>query len=583
MNDQVADRLSRVRRRLSRSEWLIRLLRLPVSEETSNEPGLLMIQIDGLARAQMERAMAKGHLPFLRRLIHHQRYRLHTHYSGLPSTTPAVQAELFYGVRCAVPAFSFYDQACQRVFRMYRQTDAGEMESRLKEQGPGLLEGGSAYSDNYTGGAGEAHFCGPMLGLDGLFRRSWPFVLPLLFVLHFRSFLRTAALLVVELVLAVVDCVRGLFGGQDLWKEIKFVPARVAIGVLARELATIGATVDVARGLPIVHLNLLGYDEQSHRRGPSSAFAHWVLRGIDDVVKRLWRAAHRSTRRRYDVWVYSDHGQEDVNSFENETGLTVQEAVLKAFDATARPDPALGQEGRGVQWQRFWSLGLRLPRRLEPEAPAPPAPDRTPHPIVTAMGPIGYIYPQRELSEEEKAECARRLVALGIPLVLMAAGPERARVWTVEGNFVMPDDATRILGPDHPFLEEAARDLVALVHHTDAGLFVISGWRPGRRPLSFPSENGAHGGPGAHETAGFALLPAATPLPETGHDYLRPDQLRAAAREVLRIMPLPDLSMCQVQLPPPMNQPINLLFTQSVFSIENVENHKSACQRQETP
>lgn len=534
MIDRVANRLSRVRRRLSRSEWLIRLLRLPVSEGTTNEPGLLIIQIDGLARAQLEQALTKGNMPFLRQLIRQQRYRLHTHYSGVPSTTPAVQAELFYGVRCAVPAFSFYDHECKRVFRMYRQADAGEIESRLKAQGRGMLEGGSSYSNIYTGGADEAHFCGPTLGLNGMFRRGWPFVLPLLFILHFRSFLRTAALLVVELALAVIDCIRGMFTGQDLWKELKFVPARVAIGMLARELIAIGALVDVARGRPIIHLNLLGYDEQAHRRGPSSAFAHWVLRGIDDVVKRLWRAARRSSRRNYEVWIFSDHGQEDVISFENETGMTVQEAVLKVFDVTAQPDPTLGQEGRSVQGQRVGSLGLRLPWQLEPEVPVPPAPEQTRHPIVTAMGPLGHVYPQQEMSEEEKAESARRLVASGIPLVLMAAGPERARAWSAEGEFVLPDDAARILGQDHPFLEEVARDLVTLAHHTDAGLFVISGWRLRKPPLSFPVENGAHGGPGPHETAGFALLPAGTPLTKTGHAHLRPDLLRKAAAEVLQ-------------------------------------------------
>ena len=55
-----------------------------------------------------------------------------------------------------------------------------------------------------------------------------------------------------------------------------------------------------------------------------------------------------------------------------------------------------------------------------------------------------------------------------------------------------------------------------------------------KEPYQYPdAENGAHGGPGSHETAGFALLPAGTPLPETGRDYLRPGQLREAALKAL--------------------------------------------------
>jgi len=68
------------------------------------------MQIDGLSRAQFERALAANRMPFLKRLIQRERYEVHTFYPGMPSTTPAVQAELYYGVKSAVPAFSFFDR-----------------------------------------------------------------------------------------------------------------------------------------------------------------------------------------------------------------------------------------------------------------------------------------------------------------------------------------------------------------------------------------------------------------------------------------------------------------------------------------
>jgi hypothetical protein len=72
------------------------------------------------------------------------------------------------------------------------------------------------------------------------------------------------------------------------------IPARVGINILLRELITIGSKLDIARGLHIVHLKLLGYDEQAHIRGPTSNFAHWSLKGIDDAIERISRAAfHR--------------------------------------------------------------------------------------------------------------------------------------------------------------------------------------------------------------------------------------------------------------------------------------------------
>jgi hypothetical protein len=53
----------RLRRNLSRSVWLARLLRLPVSEGASTRPGLILIQIDGLSQPQLERAQAGGEMP----------------------------------------------------------------------------------------------------------------------------------------------------------------------------------------------------------------------------------------------------------------------------------------------------------------------------------------------------------------------------------------------------------------------------------------------------------------------------------------------------------------------------------------
>src|SRR5581483_4556324 len=150
-----------LRRRLSRNEWAVRHLGLRPSEGTSEEPGLLLIQIDGFGRTQFERALAAGRMPFLRRLLRRAGYELHTFYPGLPSTTPAVQAELYYGVRSAVPAFSYFDRALKKLGRMWDPEWAKAREAECTKCAEGLLAGGSSWSNIYTGGAGqfESHFC----------------------------------------------------------------------------------------------------------------------------------------------------------------------------------------------------------------------------------------------------------------------------------------------------------------------------------------------------------------------------------------------------------------------------------------
>lgn len=487
---------SSLRRSFSRSEWALRLLRLSIPKNPSSEGGLVIIQIDGLSQDQFEAARKHGRLPFLDRLIKKERYKNHRLYSGLPASTPAVQGELFYGVKGCVPEFSFFDKASGKIVKMYEPHTASMVEKKLKRHGTGLLQGGSSYSNVFTGGAAESHFCAADLGWDGFFRAANPLLLPFLFVLYVDIFLRTFALLIVEFTLAVFDCLRGTFTGKLFTEELRFVTTRVAICILLRELIVAGGAIDIARGLPIIHMNFLGYDEQAHRRGPSSHFAHWSLRGIDDAIERLWRSAHQSSRRDYDFWVYSDHGQEEAHSYTRTHGMTLQEVLVKIPFATQT--------------------------------------------YVAAMGPVGNIYLSQPIDSRQREHFALAcLNTAKIPMVLAAREDHKATAWSKNGKFTLPEEAEAVFGLSHPFFGEVTKDLVDLCHHPDAGDFVVLGWDRNGSVTSFMVENGTHAGPGIHETRAFALLPQHTPLPHPHKSYIRPLDLREAALRLLgRTLPI---------------------------------------------
>lgn len=526
----------RLRRNLSRSVWLARLLRLPVSEGSPTRPGLIMIQIDGLSRPQLERALGRGELPFLRRLLKREHYHSHAHYSGLPSTTPAVQAELFYGVKSAVPAFAFRDHESRRIVRMYEPEVAARVEALHAGNGnEALLAGGSAYSDNYTGGAAESHFCPSSMGWGPTLRAANPLVLLAFLISNFYSFLRVAVLLLMELGLSLLDFGRGLVAGQDFFKELKFIPTRVAISILLRELCVIGGKIDISRGLPIIHINFLGYDEQSHRRGPRSLFAHWTLKGIDDAIARLWRAANHSAWRHYEVWVYSDHGQVAVRSYQQVRGYTVEDAVTAAFEKLGTAGLKVRpQVAGGIQTQRVRVLGGRKIQRLFSVLGINGDEADDAHPLVAALGPVGHVYLPQGLAAEARDFVAGELARTHrVPLVLSVAGPGMLCARTDAGEFRLPRDRAALFGSHHPFLDSVGEDLVRLCEHAEAGDLVLLGWRDGVAPMSFAPENGAHAGASPQETHGFALLPRDTPLAAREHEYLRPIDLRKAALQHL--------------------------------------------------
>ncbi|MEJ2522443.1 MAG: endonuclease/exonuclease/phosphatase family protein [Gammaproteobacteria bacterium] len=523
----------RLRQRLSRSAVLGRLLRLPVSEGAPTRPGLLIIQVDGLSRPQLESALAAGEMPFLDRLRKSEHYRLHSHYSGLPSTTPAVQGELFYGVKCAVPAFAFRRPDPPRVVRMYDPEAAAEVEAmQAAEDGEPLLAGGSAYADTFTGGAAESHFCPSSMGWGSALRAANPLVVAAFLLSNFFSFLRVLVLLVLELGIAVVDVFRGLVGGYDFIKELKFVPTRVGICVLLRELCVIGGKIDLHRGLPIIHINFLGYDEQAHRRGPGSLFAHWTLKGIDKAVARLWSAAHRSPLRRYDVWIHSDHGQSNVERYDEVRGTSLEQAVDEALASVSAGHPRGARQGeQSIQTHRVRFLGGQRVQRLfmrlgmETTAEAPDA-----GPTVAALGPVGHIYLPDSVSPGQRSDVARELALRhGVPAVLTANESGDITAYLSDGTLELPRQTDDLVGPDHPFGDAIAADLVSLCGHPDAGDLVALGWRAGHRAVTFATENGAHAGVSPEETHGFALLPGDAPLADPAPAYLRPLALRQSA------------------------------------------------------
>jgi endonuclease/exonuclease/phosphatase family metal-dependent hydrolase len=517
-----------MRRWFSRSEWSLKLLRVP-KVEGDNRRGLVLIQIDGLSKQHLEKAVRRGRMPFLRKLLKREGYHLHDVYSGIPSTTAAAQAELFYGVKGAIPAFAYRERETGRYMKLILPECASRMENHLGEKGDGLLREGSAYSEMYSGGAAETHFCASGLSPSALWKNANFLGILAVILWNFPSLLRLFGLLIAEVVVAVYDAVRGAISRHEAKQELLFIFSRVFVSVGLRELIAVQASMDVTRGLPIVHCNFVGYDEQSHRRGPGSKFAHFSLLGIDNCIMRIWAAAHRSFRRDYDVWIYSDHGQESVIPYAKENHRSLEDAVSQALGVPVATEAAVRRAPRMIRSEHFpgsRAEGYLLTRAgSSVTSDVPAGPDA---PVVIAVGPYGHIYLPKAPEGGARAGLARRLVTeANIPLVMYADGQDKAMAVTPEGQFELPRDAARVLGPLHAFAEECGRDLVASCHHPHSGDFVIAGWRPRGRPVSFVWENGAHGGPGYEETHAFGMFPANAPLPHV--PYLRYHQIREAA------------------------------------------------------
>jgi endonuclease/exonuclease/phosphatase family metal-dependent hydrolase len=503
----------RISRKFSRTRWVARLLSRDLSAPHSDQPGLVILQIDGLSRKQLEVAMSNGRMPFLRSLVKRGHFEELSFYSGLPSTTPAVQAEVMYGVRTAVPAFQFLDRKTGRTCLMYEVDCAKTVSQRLAAKHQPLLEGGRSYANIYAAGAEEARLCAETMDLKTLRQMASPLKLAVALSLYFFTILRVTALAFLELFLALWDMVMGLAGSQHWRAELRCIPSRAGVSIVMREWLRIIVKLSIEEGAPIIYANFLGYDEQAHRRGPGSGFAHWGLKGIDDAIRDIFSTARKSDVRDYEVVIFSDHGQEHTRIYDTDWGATIQEAASRAF-ATG---PLAGRIVKGLD-----NYGTRGPetderaRRLlrvtrgQTKPPQPTAEELANDIIVTALGPLGHVYLPVALNDDEKREYARVLVRQEhVPLVLYRDSSGELHAHNQRGHWRIPQDSGLVVGPDHPFLEEATADLVRLCEHPNAGDLVISGWSCEQTPTTFVHENGAHGSIGPEETRGFAFIPHA--------------------------------------------------------------------------
>jgi endonuclease/exonuclease/phosphatase family metal-dependent hydrolase len=527
----------RLRRRLSRDEWAIRHLGLSSSEGTSEEPGLLLIQIDGLPRRQLEAAIANGRMPFLNRLRDHGQYSLHTFYSGLPSTTPAVQGELFYGVRTGVPAFSFLDRAIGEMGMLFDPDWARRFEDKFAAKGEGLLRGGSSWSNIFSGGAdsSESNFCVAHTGFGDTWRSGRIIQILIFLLLQFPAMLRISGLVLLELIIGLPEAARGIFKGQWFSQEFGMVLSRMCVGVALREIVTIGGKVDVTRGLPIVHLNFLGYDELSHRRGPGSRFAHWSLKGIDRAIKDLFLAAYRSQRRDYHVWIFSDHGQQETHSFAMEQSDGIKTIVAESLERMLATNPTGSARSEVHPLPQLFRRSARRRRNLKERLLDAFTVKRGESFSIAATGSVGHLYLAEPISDGQKHSLARSLVERGnVPGVLHRANDGKIIWHHAYGETLVPDELPGQLQSHPPALRtELAQDVVKLCENENSGDLVLLGWNWDGTSWSFAPERGAHAGPGPDETQGFLVVPPGTKLPADSADFVRPTVLRDAALAVL--------------------------------------------------
>ncbi len=308
----------RIAQRIARRQGII---------ANTDVPGIIYLEIDGLALPVLRRAMRDGSASTMASWLASDTHQLSEWETDLSSQTGASQAGILLGSNEDISAFRWVEKETATLMTCSAPPDCAEIERRLAA-GIGLLVDGGASRGNLL--SGEADDVILTVSRMEAEKKSNP---------GYRAFFangdnvtRTLVLFGWEVILEWTAALRarrrdvkprGHRGGI-------YPLMRGALCVFVRDLIVSGVLTDIMRGRPAVYATFSSYDEVAHHSGLERADTLEALRKLDDHFAHIERAC-RYAPRPYEIVVLSDHGQTQGATFKQRNGYGLDELVDRSL------------------------------------------------------------------------------------------------------------------------------------------------------------------------------------------------------------------------------------------------------------
>jgi uncharacterized membrane protein YvlD (DUF360 family) len=490
-----------------------RIARRQGAGAVTDVPGIVFLEIDGLALSVLRDAMRDGSAPNMARWIAEHGYRLTEWETDLSSQTGACQAGILLGCNDDIPAFRWVEKETARIVACSSPADCAAMEARLAT-GAGLLRDGGASRGNLLSGEAEEVILtvsraeaerGANPGYRAFFANGF-------------NVTRVLVLFVWEVLLELTAAARaarrdvrprGHRGGI-------YPLMRGAMCVIIRDLIVFGVLSDMMRGRPAVYATFSSYDEVAHHSGLERADTLEALRKLDQQFGRI-EAARRYAPRPYELVVLSDHGQTQGATFKQRNGYGLDELVERSL-ASGRVSGLAGGDEQSAMVQHAVNEASGRKARKRPKNDATGR-----EVVVLGSGNLGLVYLMeqgrrltREEIDERHPELIRALRAhQHVGWLLVHSGEHGALVLGATGVRYLEDG--RVEGPDPlaAFSPTAARHLARTDRFSNvADIMVGSFYDPTLdEGCAFEELISFHGGLGGSQTRPFILSAARLPLP----------------------------------------------------------------------
>jgi uncharacterized membrane protein YvlD (DUF360 family) len=506
----------------------------------TDRPGLVIIQIDGLAHPILAARIRAGSVNTLGSWVRNGTHKLSRWEAILPSMTSASQAGILHGTNDGIPAFRWYERDRQKLMVSSNPDDAAEIVRRLSN-GEGLLSNdGVSICNLMTGDATRAYVTtGAIKDQSQGLGDSQAF---LGFFFSPSGYLRSFTMFLAEFAKERFQARRTIRSGvtPQMHRGMKYAGMRAASNVLLRDMNTSLIIEEMYRGANVIYADFTDYDELAHHCGPERVESLQALDGVDAAIGTLAKASEDAPRP-YRFVVLSDHGQSLGATFKQRYGQSLGEVVrdLMRGRATVVQTTTAGEGSTFVnsflsEITRSKGVGPTVARAvladqttngvvdLDKEEVPPPADESTI--AVVGSGNLGLVWftgHDHRLTLEELEDLHPNLVATlaahpGVGL-LMVRSSERGAVVLGRGGVhyladgrVEGEDPTTLFG-EHTVMSLQRED--EMTHAPD--LLLLSQYDPEMGEVAaFEELIGSHGGLGGFQTRPFILHPAEWELDE---------------------------------------------------------------------
>jgi uncharacterized membrane protein YvlD (DUF360 family) len=485
-------------------------------------PGLIIVEIDGLAYDVLCEAIDRGVMPTVKSMIDSKTHTLRKWETDLSSQTGASQAGILHGNNEDITAFRWIEKENDnQVMQCSGVTKVKVLEERISDGNGLLVENGASRSNLFSGDTDNVIFTfSKITDLRKMYNGAWFSIFS-----NPSEFARIVVLVAEDMIHEIYSQLKHkiLNIRPRISRGIAYIPTRAGTNVFMREINTETLIGDMMVGdVDVAYSTYLGYDEIAHHSGVRDEDVWFALKGMDKQIRRLL-AGNKYSPRQYQFVIQSDHGQTNGATFKQRYGESFEDFVksLLPLDVSMYAKMSSNEDHFAEVYIPFADKFARIKNRNKDDEEKELKESEV---IVLASGNLAMIYLTRwshRLTYEEIKKMVPELIS-GIVnneyvgFIVVRSSQKGDMAIGKNGTYYLDSDEIEGENPLEGFGDNIVQHLKRNSSFKYTPDILVNSFYDGENDevCAFEELVGSHGGVGGSQSEPFILYPSEWNVPD---------------------------------------------------------------------